>query len=88
MSRSANAMFELCDEVFELAHPKRPHPPAWPSLRDPNDRPVFAAAKESGASFVVSLNTHDYPPGGTFAGVQYVSPENFLVLIDWWPERS
>lgn len=47
-------------------------------LKDPDDEPVLAAALVGKARYIVSLNTRDFPPTGQYAGVQYVSPTQFL----------
>lgn len=49
-------------------------------LKDPDDEPILATALVGGASYIVSTNTHDYPPGDVFAGVRYLTPRAFL---DW-----
>lgn len=58
-------------------------------LRDPDDEPLLATALVGRASYVVSHNTNDFPPGGAFAGVRYVTPLDFLnVLYHEHPPRS
>ena len=83
MSVSANKMFRHLDGVCVLAHPAIGSFPAWPSLPDVNDAPVFSAARSGECSHVVSVNTHHYPPGGTYEGVTYLGPQEFLELIGW-----
>lgn len=51
-------------------------------LSDPDDEPMLAAAKAARAGFVVSHNTKDYPSGGTVIGVRYLTPEDFIALLD------
>lgn len=52
------------------------------ALSDPDDEPILAAAKAAHAGYIVSHNTKDYPPSGTIMGVRYLSPEDFIVLLD------
>jgi len=47
-------------------------------LRDPDDIPVLATALVGKAQFLVSWNTKDFPPNGSFAHVCYVTPPQFL----------
>lgn len=57
-------------------------------LKDPDDEPVLAAALVGKAQYIVSLNTRDFPPQGRYAGVQYVSPSQFLAeLYSQYPRR-
>lgn len=49
---------------------------AW--LKDPDDEPLLATALVGRAQYVVSHNTSDFPPGGSFAGVRYLTPRAFL----------
>lgn len=37
-------------------------PAPWPSMRDVNDIPVWDTATASGARYVISHNTTDFPP--------------------------
>lgn len=47
-------------------------------LRDPDDEPLLATALVGRAEFIVSWNTRDFPPGGSYAHVRYVTPPQFL----------
>jgi predicted nucleic acid-binding protein len=47
-------------------------------LRDPDDEPLLATALAGKASIIVSANTRDFPPRGSFAGVRYCTPLQFL----------
>lgn len=49
-------------------------------LKDPDDEPILATALVGRANFVVSHNTRHFPPNGSFAGIQYLTPRGFL---DW-----
>jgi len=61
-SRAAKHMVTLLFATFELVHPEPPYPPAWESLTDPWDQPIWAAAKLSGADYVISENSRHFPP--------------------------
>lgn len=50
-------------------------------LHDPDDEPVLATALVGKAQYIVSLNTKDFPPNGSFAGVHYMTPAKFLELL-------
>jgi predicted nucleic acid-binding protein len=51
-------------------------------LRDPDDEPILATAIAATATYVVSLNTRDFPSGGAAAGVRFVTPQNFLAELE------
>lgn len=60
-----------------------------PWLRDVDDEPVLATALVGKAQYIVSWNTHDFPPGGIFAGVHYVTPVQFLdELYSQHPDKN
>jgi predicted nucleic acid-binding protein len=50
-------------------------------LRDPDDEPLLATALVGRARYIVSHNTKDFPPGGVFAGIEYMTPDAFLDVI-------
>ena len=86
LSASSKAMMEYLTATFTMVDPKPPHPPPWDDLSDPWDIPIWAAAKASGATYVVSENTDDYPtrqPDGRYVheGIEYVRGDAFLRLI-------
>jgi predicted nucleic acid-binding protein len=47
-------------------------------LTDPDDEPILATALVGRAQYIVSMNTRDFPPDGRYAGVQYLTPQDFL----------
>jgi predicted nucleic acid-binding protein len=47
-------------------------------LHDPDDEPLLATALVGRAEFIVSWNTKDFPPSGSYAHVRYVTPPQFL----------
>jgi len=61
-SRAAKRMMEVLLATFEMVQPQPPYPPAWESLADVSDQPIWAAAKSGGARYVVSGNTRHFPP--------------------------
>jgi hypothetical protein len=84
---SAKIMMNLLLSAFELVHPTPPYPPAWETLADEWDHPIWAAAVMGNARYVVSENTNDYPPRQTdgrfvYQGVEYLTGERFLALLD------
>jgi predicted nucleic acid-binding protein len=50
-------------------------------LNDPDDEPLLATALVGRAEYVVSHNTRDFPPDGSFAGVHYLTPLAFLDVL-------
>lgn len=56
-------------------------------LRNPDDDPILASAHTGQAGYVVSLNTRDFPQGGSIAGVRYITPRDFFALLEvWYPD--
>ena len=85
-SEAAKQMMEWLLPSFELVNPLPPYPTAWATLKDQWDHPIWAAAKEGGAQYVVSDNTRDYPPAQAdgrrvFEGIEYVRGKEFLALL-------
>ncbi|HZS87547.1 MAG TPA: PIN domain-containing protein [Chloroflexota bacterium] len=50
-------------------------------LPDPDDEPILATALAARVPFVVSLNTRDFPSGGTVLGVRFLTPGDFLAVL-------
>ncbi len=85
-SQSAKKMMSLLLNAFEVVNPRPPYPEAWDHLADLDDHPVWAAAVECEAQYVVSDNTSDYPsrqPDGRYAhqGIEYISGRDFLTML-------
>lgn len=85
-SAAAKTMMQILLPTFILVGPLPPYPPAWENLRDMWDHPIWPAAKASDAQYVVSENTHDYPPLNTAGehtheGITYLSGRAFLALL-------
>jgi len=83
---AAKVMMEILLPTFELVAPLPPYPPAWPSLADVHDHPIWAAAVIGHADYVVSENTRHFPPrqpGGRheYGGIAYIRPQPFLDMI-------
>ena len=49
---------------------------AW--LNDPDDEPLLATALVGRAAYIVSWNTRDFPPTGSYAHIRFVTPPEFL----------
>jgi len=82
-SRSAKAMMTLLIATFEIVAPVPPYPHAWDTLPDIDDHPIWAAARASGAQYVVSENTRHFPPPDAVGlhlheGVEYLRAGAFL----------
>lgn len=80
---AAAAMMEILVSTFEVVAPRPPYPEAWEGLTDPWDVPIWAAAVDGGAHFVVSDNKRDYPSRQEdgrhiHRGVEYLSGQDFL----------
>jgi PIN domain-containing protein len=85
-AQAAKVMMEWLIPAFEIVNPRPPYPLAWESLADLWDHPIWAAAKVSGAQYVVSENTHDYPPyqpdgHHAYEGIEYLGGDEFLTLL-------
>ena len=85
-SQAAKTMMALLLAAFDVVNPRPPYPVAWEQLTDADDHPVWAAAVEGGARYVVSNNTRDYPPRQadgrySYQGIEYVSGDDFLTLV-------
>ncbi len=85
-SQSAKRMMTLLLSAFEVVNPRPPYPDAWDNLGDIYDHPIWAAAVEGKARYVVSDNTSDYPPrqaDGRYVhqGIEYVSGRGFLAML-------
>ena len=85
-SQAAKRMMTLLLSAFDVVNPRPPYPLAWDTLKDPDDHPVWAAAVESRASYVVSDNTNDYPPRQPnghciYEGIEYISGIDFLNML-------
>jgi hypothetical protein len=83
---AAKAMMTYLLTTFELVAPVPPYSPAWEQLQDAWDWPVWAAAKEGNAKYVVSENTHDFPPPlpdgrHEYGGIEYLTGSAFLAMI-------
>jgi hypothetical protein len=72
--------------AFPLVHPLPPYPPAWDTLADVADHPIWAAAKVGAARYIVSEKGRDYPPASAdgrhrHEEVEYLSGAVFLALL-------
>ena len=83
---AAKVMMQWLLPSFEVVAPLPPYPPVWERLTDIWDHPIWEAAKVGGAGYVVSENTHDYPPPQAdgrhiYEDIEYLSGEAFLALL-------
>jgi hypothetical protein len=79
-------MMNLLISTFEVVTPVPPYPPAWDSLTDTDDHPVWAAARAGNARYVISENTHHFPranPDGRHIheGIEYLPGQEFLARL-------
>jgi hypothetical protein len=86
-SRQAKAMMSILLPSFELVAPIPPYPLAWDSLTDQWDHPIWAAAREGNAGYVVSENTRDFPPADehgrhAYQGIEYQRGRVFLEMVE------
>lgn len=80
-------MMELLLSTFETVAPLPPYPDAWQGLTDPWDKPIWGAAKASGARYVISENLHDFPPPDEnghlrWDGIEYITGHKFLARLN------
>ena len=85
-SEAAKLMMEWLLPSFALVNPLPPYPPAWETLTDTWDLPIWAAAKLGRARYIISENTRDYPPRdaqgrAAYDGIEYLSGTTFLALL-------
>jgi len=85
-STAAATMMDILLATFELVEAPPPYPAAWETLRDLKDTPIWAAAVNGEARYVVSNNTRDYPPRredgrAVYQSVEYLSASAFLTLL-------
>lgn len=83
---AAGQMMEYLLASFEIVDPKRPYPPPWTQLADESDHSVWAAAKLARAHYVISENSHHYPPKQgngrhSYEGIEYLPGKAFLSLL-------
>lgn len=83
---AAKRMMTILLPSFAIVTPLPPYPRVWPTLADPWDHPIWATAVAGNARYVISENTHDYPPrqpDGRFVyeGVEYLSGAAFLNVL-------
>jgi len=83
---AAKRMMEIMLPVFEVITPLPPYPPAWETLTDRWDEPIWAAAVLGSAHYVVSENTRHYPPSQAdgrhiYQGVEYLGGRAFLSML-------
>ena len=86
-SEAAKTMMSILLPTFELVAPLPPFPPAWDTLVDAWDHPLWAAAKAGHAEYVVSENHRDYPPPTPdkrhfHEGIEYLPTDAFLALLN------
>lgn len=75
-----NRLIFLLSDTFRLANYSRHL--ADRMHHDPDDEPILATALAAHASFVISLNTRHFPPGGTILGVRFITPDEFVELLE------
>lgn len=81
-STAANALMALLLPDWELINIAPPWPKGWSTLRDPYDLPIIATALKGHARYIVSENTHDFPPADA-AGRHVWQNLEFLRIADF-----
>jgi hypothetical protein len=90
-SIDAKAMFAHATRMFEVVDDRPPYPALWAEpVRDQWDVPIFTAARNATAHFVVTTNLRHGPPRDReFADMRmwdqviYISPGHFLDFVNW-----
>lgn len=90
-SIAAKKMFAHATRMFKVVDDHPPYPGVWADpIRDPWDVPIYLAARNAGAHFVVTENLQDGPPPNSeLAGLRgwerviYISPSHFLDFMSW-----
>lgn len=75
-----NDLIHLLTAALRVAH--YPAGAGGRYLNDPDDEPILATAIAAQAGFIVSLNTRDFPPDGLVAGVRFLTPTEFLAVLE------
>ena len=80
---AAKLMMEILLATFELVNPRPPYSTPWETLDDHWDIPIWAAAVEADAQYVISENTYDFPPSGpdgrhVFQDIEYLTGNQFM----------
>lgn len=88
---AAHAMMAILLPSFELANPVPPYPEAWEGFPDAWDHPIWAAAVESAAEYVVTTDLKHAPKFDPtqsnrhiHQGIEYLRPQDFLQRIGYW----
>jgi hypothetical protein len=88
MSRASKQMMTILSQFLDVVDAKPPWMEAWPSLTDTGDLPVYTTARLIHADYVVSENTHDFPPADAYGrhiwnGIEYIRVNDFLRIIEF-----
>ena len=75
-----NDLVHLFSDVLTVADYRVASAPGL--LQDPDDEPILTTALVARATYVVSLNTRDFPSSGTIAGVRFLTPQSFLAEVE------
>lgn len=86
LSTAAKNMMRILLATFTLVDPPALDVAAWDALADSDDAPVWGAAVASGARYVVSDDTHHYPPADPegrhrYQGIEYLGGKDFIRLV-------
>lgn len=86
ISASANAMLTALLQVMTLVSVVPPFDPAWSTVSDMADLPIWSAAVRSGARFIVSHNLRDFPPRNAdglcaYDGIEFVTAASFVADV-------
>ena len=85
ISQLSKKMMLLMTPFFDVIDLKPPLPKGWLGKVDPDDIPIWAAAKLEEVNYVVSNNTRDFPPENegryVYEGIEYITANNFLKII-------
>ena len=87
LSRIAKIAMSHLEPTFRVISPTVPYPSVWPTLRDPGDHPVWAAAVTASVDYIVSDNTKDFPPRDAqgiarYQGITYITFKDFIEGIE------
>lgn len=68
---------------FRIVDPVPPYLDGKDVIPDPDDLPVWAAAKKINAKFLISNNTKDFPPANTeglyiYEGIEWITAKKFI----------
>lgn len=82
-SIQSKKMMRIMLPYFRSVDPRPPYDDGQDVISDPDDLPVWAAAKKLRADYLISNNTKDFPPRDIndryiYQGIEWITADNFF----------